>query len=158
MADWRAELDTLLSHLNVSLEQGIAPGRHDGAAQRGRDEDATLDELDADARVPAEASQGEDALADGDEVSAVRSEIEATVRRVIELTQAGKLDTSLRDDVVFVLQALTRPRPRGVQSRPRRRGAEDSSSEWQLASAAAVLHFCRIVLRLTQAAAAEPEA
>ena len=158
MADWRAELDTLLSHLNVSLEQGSATGRHDGATARGRDEDATPVELDADSSVEAKAPRGEDALADGDEVSAVRSEIEATVRRVIELAQAGKLDTSLRDDVVFVLQALTRPRPRGVQSRPRRRGVDDSSSEWQLASAAAVLHFCRIVLRLTQAAAAEPEA
>jgi hypothetical protein len=158
MADWRAELDTLLSHLNVSLEQGVATSRHDGAAERDRDEDVTLVELDVASPEDVEAPQGEDALADGDEVSAVRSEIEATVRRVIELTQAGKLEPSLRDDVVFVLQALTRPRPRGVQSRPRRRTAEDSSSEWQLASAAAVLHFCRIVLRLAQAVAPEPGA
>jgi hypothetical protein len=85
---------------------------------------------------------------DGDEVSAVRREIEATLARVVDLARAGLLDPALRDDVVFVLQALTRPRPRGLRARDR--------TEWQLASAAAVLHFCRVVLRLTQTLATEP--
>jgi hypothetical protein len=153
MAEWQAELEILLSHLHVSLEPEAVAGRNDAAVRRIA-EGGAVD--DAGLVLPRE----DDAVAsdvvpvDGDEVTAVRSEIEATLRRVVALTQDGKLDPHVRDDVIFVLRALTRPQPRG--SRPRT-GPGDSSSEWQLASAAAVLHFCRIVLRLTQAVAAEPE-
>ncbi|HEY2570806.1 MAG TPA: hypothetical protein VGI27_05005 [Solirubrobacteraceae bacterium] len=156
MAEWQAELEILLSHLHVSLEPEAVAGRNDSAVRRIAEDGSVGDGV----ALPREdeAAASDVASADGDEVTAVRSEIEATLRRVVALTQDGKLEPHVRDDVIFVLQALTRPQPRGSRSRPRpRSGPGDSSTEWQLASAAAVLHFCRIVLRMTQAVAAEPE-
>ena len=157
MADWRVELETLLSHLHVSLEQEAVPARKEAAAGRSRTEEGAHDDQEQAAMLEPDIPHGDEASPDGDEVSAVRSEIEATVRRVVALTQAGMLDTQLRDDVVFVLQALTRPQPRTGKQRARSHSPADSSSEWQLASAAAVLHFCRIVLHLTQAVSPNTE-
>jgi hypothetical protein len=157
MAEWQAELETLLSHLHVSLEHETVTGRNDSAAARHHAEDGAVSDVGVIPLHEDEVAASDVISVDGDEVTAVRSEIEATLRRVVALTQDGKLDPHVRDDVIFVLQALTRPQPRGSRSRPRPRGPGDSSSEWQLASAAAVLHFCRIVLRMTQAVAAEPE-
>src|SRR5262249_15194689 len=98
---------------------------------------------------------------EGDEVSAVRREIEATVQQVMALVRAGRMEPALRDDVILVLDALTRPRPgkpASGRARPRRiSGPDDSATEWQLASAAAILRFCRIVLRLTNALARDDQ-
>jgi hypothetical protein len=147
MPDWEAELTALLHDLGVQVEGASAPhdptpapnaSRRPIGVERWPLESGTL---------PAELPE-EPMANDGDEVSAVRREIEATLARVVDLARAGLLDPALRDDVVFVLQALTRPRPRGLRARDR--------TEWQLASAAAVLHFCRVVLRLTQTLATEP--
>lgn len=156
MPNWEAELTELLRELGVLLvdeDPTVAlttldltpaaardPALSPGAAQGGPFEEDIAPPLN----LP------EDQLpADGDEVSAVRREIEATLARVVGLTRAGLLEPALRDDVVFVLQALTRPRPTTLRARDR--------TEWQLASAAAVLHFCRVVLRLTHALAPEVE-
>ena len=90
----------------------------------------------------------DDVPADGVEVSAVRSEIEFTVARFVRLERAGLIDRVMRDDVIYVLQALTRPAPPLPRpTLPRRRRA-DPYQEWNLASAAAVLRFCRLVHRL----------
>ncbi len=155
MAEWQAELEVLLSRLHVSLDPEPVAGRGDTTPLRQLADGGAIG--DAGIVLPRENDglSGDVNPVDGDEVAAVRSEIEATLHRVVALTQAGKLDPLVRDDVIFVLQALTRPQPRGGRSRPRPRGPGDSSTEWQLASAAAVLHFCRIVLRMTQAVAAE---
>jgi len=72
----------------------------------------------------------------------VRHEIEATVAQVARLVQAGRLDAALKDDVMIVLRSLTRP------TIP---APEESEKETQLAAAATILHFCRIVLRLAHA-------
>lgn len=151
MADWEAELATLLRELDVSLERAVPseqrpdaldalPGA--GAELPATDEHVPVGEDVADCDVATDTSSIED-----DEVSAVRREIEATLARVTLMARTGQLEPALRDDVVFVLKALTRPRPAGM--RPR------ESHEWQLDSAAAVLHFCRVVLRLTRALAPE---
>jgi hypothetical protein len=158
MPDWQRELESLLATLNVSLE-GASDGKtpREAAEAAGREPGCVADRVNSHASdemlhdvVPME----------GDEVSAVRSEIEATVGQVVALVRAGRMDRALRDDVIFVLDALTRPRP-GGKSLPRRpsqaRGPDDSASEWNLASAAAILRFCRIVLRLTNAIAREDE-
>lgn len=143
MADWEAELTTLLRALDVSVERDSLSAYHGAADHNGRSDLEAVDDLE-----PAELGSlstdlvGEQATVDVDEVSAVRHEIEATLARVVQLTDTGQLDRALRDDVLFVLQALTRPRP----SPP----AHAERDEWQLASAAAVLHFCRVVLRLTR--------
>jgi hypothetical protein len=157
MAEWQAELETLLSHLHVSFEQEAVAGRNDGTPLRRHAEDGAVADVGMVLPREDEASAGDVVSVDGDEVTAVRSEIEATLRRVVALTHDGKLEPNVRDDVIFVLRALTRPQPRGSRSRQRPRGPGDSSTEWQLASAAAVLHFCRIVLRMTQAVATEPD-
>jgi hypothetical protein len=73
----------------------------------------------------------------------VRHEIEATVAQVARLVQAGRLDAALKDDVMIVLRSLTRP-PAPAPG--------ETDKEAQLAAAATILHFCRIVLRLANAA------
>jgi len=155
MPDWRVELDALLAQLHVTLDQGMMTERQGRAGAPAPADNLALDEADTDIPWELGALAAEEAPAEGEEVSAVRSEIEATVQRVIAMTQAGQLEPSLRDDVVFVLQALTRPRPGRRMRRSEATTPDDSSQEWQLASAAAVLHFCRIVLRLAQALAPE---
>jgi hypothetical protein len=149
MPDWQDELEALLSQLHVSLEADPLPPPPSTS--------------DANISPPASAQDGhatgeagwdprtasEELPADGDEVSAVRSEVEATIHRVIAMARAGRLPRELRDDVVFVLEALTRPAPRGQRKSRTGPRARATELEWQLASAAAVLRFCRIVLRLT---------
>lgn len=134
MPDWQTELAALLKALDV--DPGPAP---DLAAHNGHNPLRAIDGVDGPA---AGELVLESAPPDGDEVAAVRGEIEATLARVIHLTNIGKLDRAIRDDVVFVLQALTRPRPGSSRGK--------GQDEWQIASAAAVLHFCRVVMRLTR--------
>lgn len=166
MPGWQSELEALLSQLHVSLESGRLPSQTTRAPRapapsdssgNALDEDAI--ESDADGYLPLDldALPSDEVPADGEEVHAVSSEIEATVRRVIAMARAGQMETSLRDDVVFVLQALTRPSPYDKPGKRSRGKAEETYQEWQLASAAAVLRFCRIVLRLTDALAREAE-
>lgn len=154
MPQWQTELEALLAQLHVSLDGDAAT-----SAPSGDTRDLTLEHIQKDGSDPsipwelgvlaAEEPLSDDA--EDDEVSAVRSEIEATVRRVIDMARTGRLDGALRDDVVFVLQALTRPHPFDRQPRSRRSRQDAARHDWQLASAAAVLRFCRIVLRLTDA-------
>ena len=131
MPDWQSELETLLSQLHVTLDQSLE----------------FLPELDP--------LLQDDPVDEGDEVSAVRSEIEATVARVMALADDGCIESTLRDDVIFVLQALTRPVPQKILARATSKQQEDARQDWQLTSAAAVLRFCRIVLTLTQALSSE---
>jgi hypothetical protein len=85
----------------------------------------------------------------GVEVIAVQSEVEATVRQVVSLVRSGSIDSALREDVAFVLRALTRPD--ATTSNAGETISASSGLEWNIESAAAVLRFCRIVLRLAQA-------
>jgi hypothetical protein len=131
MPDWQSELETLLSQLHVTLDQSLEfPPELDPLLQ-------------------------DDPVDEGDEVSAVRSEIEATVARVMALADDGCIESTLRDDVIFVLQALTRPVPQRILARATSKQQEDARQDWQLTSAAAVLRFCRIVLTLAQALSSE---
>jgi hypothetical protein len=140
MPDWQTELAALLKKLDVDTEPALPPtGQNGSLHERGLDgmEGPAAGEL-----------MVETTPLEGDEVAAVRGEIEATLARVIHLTHVGQLDRAVRDDVVFVLQALTRPRPGLARGK--------AKNEWQLASAAAVLHFCRVVMRLTRGLSPEP--
>lgn len=172
MADWQVELETLLSELHVTLDRSTLgseaatsvsrdsqPGelKHEGSA--GELQGELEAEAEAGGDIPWDLGPltAEEPPADGDEVSAVRSEIEATVAQVIALAQAGRIDHDLRDDIVFVLQALTRPHPATPSHITGLERHDDARQEWQLASAAAVLRFCRIVLRLTHALAPDSD-
>lgn len=168
MADWQLELETLLSELHVTLDRGT-PGGEASAEVDGRgmrrleagngSEGETLEEVEADGDIPWDLGPltVEEPPAEDDDVSAVRSEIEATVAQVIALARAGRIDHDLRDDIVFVLQALTRPHPTTPAYLLNVERHDDARQEWQLASAAAVLRFCRIVLRLTHALAPDTD-
>lgn len=159
MADWQEELEILLSQLRVDLED--SPLLPDAPALDARTP-APSEPLSAEMRLPLELETlspdmlaADEGPADGVEVSAVRSEIEATLGRVLALARAGRMDSTLRDDVIFILKALTRRLPdAGASATPEVRSARD---EWQLASAAAVLRFCRIVLHITNALEAGQE-
>jgi hypothetical protein len=153
MPDWRSELDHLLTQLDD-------PDEHSGATRDARrraatDETAATDTTDsmsaADIGLPWElgALAAEDIPPDGDEVVAVRREIESTIRRLAALARDGEVEPVLRDDVIFVLQALTRSQPPARTWTSTDSGADDEHNEWHLASAAAILRFCRIVQRLT---------
>lgn len=160
MPSWQSELEALLAQFHVSLDTGHAstqPARSSSAPDGplgANDVDDTMD-----ASIPWElgALTAEETPADGDEVYAVRSEIEATVRRVIDMARAGHMESALRDDVVFVLQALTRPNPGDTTGKRRQSRLDESTQDWQLTSAAAVLRFCRVVLRLTDELSREAE-
>jgi hypothetical protein len=142
MADWQGQLADLLASLNVSLDPNES-------VPRGIDLRA-----DSLSRMPIPTEEGQpggmaadDLPADGDEVSAVRSEIEFIVGRVVQLERAGVIDRFTRDDVIYVLQALIRPVPPMPRPFIARRRTPDPYQEWNLGSAAAVLRFCRFVHR-----------
>lgn len=157
MADWESELQDLLRTLDVSLEQDDLPSVHSVPSITARSfrvsalDGSLADESDpSDSMVRAFEQSGEHRAyeqtneqdtAQSVELHAIRQEIEATIARVARLTRAGQLDRALRDDVVLVLRALTRPHPPAVNPQ--------TQDDWNLASAAAILHFCRVVLRLT---------
>src|SRR3974390_814392 len=155
MPDWRLELETLLSQLQVTLDHSQDNER--SGSPRRPPPDHRLASSEAELDIPWELGPliAEEPVDEGDEVSAVRSEIESTVTRVIALADKGCLESTLRDDIIFVLQALTRPVPDRDRSTATSRQQEDARQEWQLTSAAAALRFCRIVLTLTQALSSE---
>lgn len=152
MPDWRNELDSLLTQLDDPdgvegrTPRGPNSGRSDGLSRRQL---GAHDIDDSGSSWELAALQSEDAPKDGDEVTAVRREIEATIRRLAALARSGEVDAALRDDVVFVLQALTRPHPPAWATPDGGDPVDDEHMEWHLASAAAILRFCRIVQRLT---------
>ena len=148
MADWQGELEALLTELRVTLE----PETPTSASQYAPLELALGPFVGA---TELSSPSLDDALADqdempgaADEIVAIRSEIEATVARVVALARARRVHSTMRDDVILVLRALTRPQAPtadGEASAPTAAVEE----EWQLTSAAAVLRFCRIVQQLT---------
>jgi hypothetical protein len=142
MSNWEHELETLLSRLGVHWEPSPAhapEAEADEAEVPGPEELAAL--LDDDLEDEDWEHLAEEEV---DQLGVVRREMQATVGRVARMVRAGRLDSVIRDDVLFVLRALCR-----VQ--PLLEGESDEDA--QLATAAAILHFCRIVLRLTHALA-----
>lgn len=143
MSNWEHELETLLNRLGVHWESSPA---HESASEA---EDADVPEPDELAAMMDDDLEGEDwehlAEEELDQLGVVRREMQATVGRVARMVRAGRLDSVIRDDVIFVLRELCRVQPSGVNG--------ESDEEEQLATAAAILHFCRIVLRLTHALA-----
>ncbi len=129
MPHWEDELRTLLKSLGVVLDDGAMPlSRNAGAVAPAH----------AGGTLPLESDDP-----DEDHFAIIQREMEATVREVARLARTGKMEAILRDDVIYVLRALTRPAP----------ASATDFDEWRYASAAAVLHFCRLVLRLAQALA-----
>ena len=146
MAGWQEELAELLRELGVTQEEPKALPRPKGNVTRNNIKrrlrarelhtDAFLDNFAASAESHAEAWESD--------LSQMRLEVDSIVRQVISLMQRGDLDKSVKEDVMVVLRAL------------RRRAAVASkttvSDEVYLESATSLLHFCRLVLNLSEAA------
>jgi hypothetical protein len=143
MSNWEHELETLLNRLGVGWES-LPP---DELGADGADADlADAAEMAALMEADAEAEDWETLEDDSlDQLSVVRREMQATVGRVTRMVRTGRLDSVIKDDVLFVLRALCRSQPQPDEG--------ESEEDAQLATAAAILHFCRIVLRLTHALA-----
>jgi hypothetical protein len=135
MANWQDELESLLTSFGVVLEPPALELPH---------ADDSLNNY-----LLTQPDQSEPLIEHGVEVIAVQTEVEAMVRQVVALVRSGSIDSSLREDVAFVLRALVRPD--GATNDSGAAGRAISGAEWSIESAAAVLRFCRIVLRLAQA-------
>jgi hypothetical protein len=143
MAGWEQELAELLRELGVTQEE---PKTHLRPSNKLKRSDVKRRERAADAIFLRDMGDNE---AQDEEVwvsdlSSIRREIESIVRQVIHLMQRGDLDKSLKEDVMVVLRALRR------RSAVTQQAA--TGDEAYLESAAAMLHFCRLVLRLSETA------
>jgi hypothetical protein len=139
MASWEEELAVLLNELGVKQEE---PQAH-LQLRKPLHGDIKRREQFADALF-----WGEDNESDEDgwinDLDMMRREVDSIVNQVILLMQRGGLDISLKEDVMVVLRALRRRLP------ATRQPVAASSDEAYLESASAMLHFCRLVLQLSE--------
>lgn len=143
MAGWENELSELLCELGVMQEE---PKTHPRLSSKRMRSDVKRRERTADEIFLGDIRERE---SDDEEVwisdlAEMRREIDSIVRQVIHLMRRGDLDISLKEDVMVVLRALRR------RSAVTQQAA--TSDEAYLESAAAMLHFCRLVLRLSETA------
>ena len=143
MAGWEQELAELLRELGVTQEE---PKTHLRPSKKLMRSDFKRREQAADATLLGDVrdSEAEDEEVWMTDLSMMRREIDSIVRQVIHLMQRGDLDKSLKEDVMVVLRALRRRAAVTQQAA--------SGDEAYLESAAAMLHFCRLVLRLSETA------
>jgi hypothetical protein len=143
MAGWEQELAELLRELGVTQEE---PRTHPRLSNKLIRSDVKRHERTADAIFLGDSreSESEDEEVWISDLTLMRREIDSIVRQVIHLMQRGDLDKSLKEDVLVVLRALRR------RSAVTQQAA--TGDEAYLESAAAMLHFCRLVLRLSETA------
>ena len=156
MPGWEDELAELLRELGVTQEE---PRTHRRPAsksvwrdikRRSQATEASIFDDATDIGRLDDAGDVEDAIEDEDEemwltdLSLMRREVDSIVRQVIHLMQRGDLDQTLKEDVMVVLRALRRRAMVTEQAAV--------SEAAYLESAAAMLHFCRLVLQLSETA------
>ena len=158
MAGWEEELAVLLSELGVTQEelkthlrpthiseagylQGKPPLRPKNKVKKRQVQSA--DALFWEGGGAGGADSPDDDAWMGD-LSLMRREVDSIVTQVIHLMQHGDLDPALKEDVLVVLRALRRRASVTQQA-----AASDAA---YLEAAAAMLHFCRLVLRLSEVA------
>jgi hypothetical protein len=138
MAGWEEELAMLLDKLGVKQEEPQAHLREARKPMRGN---AKRREQCADALFWGE--EDENWINDLD---IMRREVDDIVSQVMLLMQRGDLDISLKEDAMVVLGALRRRLPATQHN------LAGSSDEAYLESASAMLHFCRLILQLSESA------
>ena len=164
MASWEEELAALLRELGVTQEEPKAHLRplltDDANAGAGMSIRNFGDVLDAEDlfflrkdRMKWQ-DQGtdvivRDAMTEDDDtwmndLSLMRHEVDTIVAQVVRLMQRGDIDTAVKEDVMVVLRALRRRASVTQQAA--------ASETAYLEFAAAMLHFCRLVLRLDEVA------
>lgn len=139
MAGWEEELFVLLSDLGVKQEE---PQAHLRQLRKPMRSDVQRREPFSDALLwgdEAEEDTGDPWI---DDLDTMRYEVDTIVNQVVRLMQRGDLDPSLKEDVMVVLHSLKRRIPIAQQS--------TTSDEAYLESASAMLHFCRLVLQLSE--------
>ena len=143
MAGWEQELAGLLRELGVTQEE---PKTHSPYSNKLMRSDVKRQSQDTDAFFLSDMKEieTEDEEVWITDLAMMRREIDSIVRQVIHLMQRGDLDSSLKEDVMVVLRALRR------RSAVTQQAA--TGDEAYLESAAAMLHFCRLVLRLSETA------
>jgi len=141
MAGWEEELAELLRDLGVALEEP-GPQTHLQTTRKPRRSDVQRRERSA------EAVNWDDMVDDDDtwlaDLRLMRREVDSIVTQVVHLMQRGDLDKASKEDVMVVMRAL-----RSSASLVRQVASND---EAYLEFAAAMLHFCRLVLRMSEAA------
>lgn len=153
MAGWEEELTLLLYALGVTLEQPKAQLRPTHTHESGYHNERPMS---APRRKDKPERQAQfidvrfwrnpgDELAEDDEawmndLSLMRRQVEFIVAQVVRLMQREDIDPALKEDVTIVLHALRRRASATKQAA--------ASETAYLESASALLHFCRLVLRL----------
>src|SRR5258708_8248683 len=145
MAGWQEELAELLGELGVTQEEEtqtthrstVKPMRSD---VRWRLRPGYMGKHQADTFETE--NESDDAGAWLTDLTAMRREVDAIVQQVIQLMQRGDLDQSLKDDVMIVLRALRRRSAVTQQA--------ETGDEAYLESVSAMLHFCRVILSLSE--------
>ena len=160
MAGWEEELAMLLRELGVTQEE---PRAEEGAGkltplQRPYYLQLTRKRVRSDVKWREQAV--DDLFGDGDnddnawldDLFLMRLEVESIVSQVIRLMQRGDLDKSSKDDVMVVLHALRRRAMVAQQAAASSDEAHFESEFAYLEFSTAMLHFCRLVLRLSESA------
>lgn len=154
MASWEAELARLLRELGVTQEEPKTHLRPMHISEPGNSQDIPFlrpgDTLKRHVQAADALFWGgadKDEVVDGDaqmgELRMMRRRIESIVSQVEVLVQQDDIDASFKEDVLIVLRALRRRAMVTQQAA----GSDTAYLEF----AAAMLHFCRLVLRLSQA-------
>jgi hypothetical protein len=144
MAGWEEELAKLLRELGVAQEE---PKAHLQSTRKGLHRDANWQDQAVD-DIFSEDDDAEDEDAWLDDPTLMRLEVESIVSQVIRLMQRGDLDKSSKEDVMVVLHALRRRALAAQQAAT----TEEAINLQYLESATTLLHFCRLVLRLSESA------
>lgn len=139
MASWEEELAVLLRELGVKQEE---PRTHLRPLHKPMRSDIKRREQFADALFWEDGEKAEDDDVWMNDLSLMRREVDSIVNQVVLLMERGGLDTSLKEDVLVVLRALRRRATVTQQAA--------ASDEAYLESASAMLHFCRLVLQLSE--------
>ncbi|EFH90814.1 hypothetical protein [Ktedonobacter racemifer] len=152
MAGWEEELAILLHELGVKQEEPQTPLWQRGRPYPQPDDNRKQDHIADVLSWRLEQTTGEDADIDDEieeawvnDLNSMRQEVDAIVNQVVLLMQRGGLDSSIKEDIMVVLRALRR---RALQQHQLTSNDEASYLE----SATAMLHFCRLVLQLSEQA------
>ena len=141
MAAWEDELSALLNELGVKQEEPQTRLRQ----RKPMRSDVKRRDQFADALLWSDDSDFDD---DDDpwmkDLDVMRQEVDTIVSQVVLLMQRGEMDVTLKEDVMMVLRALRRRVPNALQT--------VNNDEAYLESASALLHFCRLVLQLSEIA------
>jgi hypothetical protein len=164
MRRWEEELAVLLRELGVTQEEPKEPEAHlqpmltdnaDAGGLRNFGDVLDAEDLfflrkdrmkwqDQETDIIVRDAMTEDDDAWIDDLSSMRREVDTIVAQVVRLMQRGDIDAAVKEDVMVVLRALRRRASVTQQAA--------ASETAYLEFAAAMLHFCRLVLRLDEVA------